>query len=1033
MSDMWSIASTDVESEQRERLIATARIACAQHFAFASEASSAGEFDDRLSLVADKVESVIARLTTADPTLFPIVHAAVLESWDDDFASLTEARQVEARKQAAAKVTQRTAANPLDPANAPWNSPNRPYLDENGQSTDFLQSPEFVPNPEEWIGPDEDGLYRINPSGWPKRQSAKSTCRNCDKPIPAPGYCSDICREMDRFPPPRDDQEARTTPRTAGYVEGVDCPMSEAGWFTDEPFTGSAVCPTCGQTVPVSDGGIYYDTDTDTDRRVLYPSVHLLPGKRLSDRISSLTKQAWNPTTPQIKNSQAPVPPTVGHRECDTTELKRQIGNMNILAISGGRILPVFAGNGTKVGISMPVSSGYSVNVVLNGDDTYIVQRVLNGRVVGQQTDVYFDEVGEAAYQASSYKSNDFGGHVAASIDGNGPTQFGPDVQSQSGFAESELPQEVGVGDAPENSNLGWVNTARRTAASTPEYPEIDEALSFPMSGGRMKYARDAGRWVVIDPSTDWATVYESYDMNGVGTEVNWIMHDHSPASVRDAVITGLKIRRSASLRTAAYVWEPGDDEEGWSEQSEVAYLDNEWGDYLNVYFYPPEQTWEWSFSQGGPSVRTSRQGSASSKEEAKAKAESAYRAAGGSLDLDGSVWSSGTRTAHLNVRVNPAVHLMNRTAGENPFAKKDEKDADPKDKKPKAEAEEEAGEESEEEQASAAPAQQQPAPQAPAQPAPAQPDSASDPAAMTVGQKSNMTYTMADGNNGSLEVVFVREENGVYFFNGPTGEFGVANTTGAWNDADGNTFTFAMAGNGGAAQQAQPAPAAPAAPAEQPKADGGEKKDDPTQKKSSRHTAAGQVIRTSDDGRYRLTGPDDGYYWLETRNGEGGWDEVGAVLDPENFEVAIYEAGEEMRVMMADAREEFGFTSSRRTAAVDPDLAARARQTWGGHGSEGNPLVGRDAFVSFYGLSYRWVDDTTLRCDMDGAEIKFRKGGPTGWEYKSWDGWVPLERLKTESERQADFDAYQQKEDDRIAWMKANDPEAYHRWLRGD
>lgn len=210
------------------------------------------------------------------------------------------------------------------------------------------------------------------------------------------------------------------------------------------------------------------------------------------------------------------------------------------------------------------------------------------------------------------------------------------------------------------------------------------------------------------------------------------------------------------------------------------------------------------------------------------------------------------------------------KTAGENPFAKKDdEKKADaPKndttdsDKDGEQDGPTQPGEKPEPkgDDQQAAPADQQTPPQddqAPQQD-PAQPDAAqdkgqaqdpastadtaqdqqqpADPTTMDVGQSTPMSFTMVDGGStGSIEVTFVREENGVYFFNGPTGEFGVGQMNGQWQDADGNTFTFGGAspapqGIGPAQDQAaaadaatptptpagnaqQPAPAAPADP----------------------------------------------------------------------------------------------------------------------------------------------------------------------------------------------------------------------------
>lgn len=89
------------------------------------------------------------------------------------------------------------------------------------------------------------------------------------------------------------------------------------------------------------------------------------------------------------------------------TTLKGQIGRMNILAISGGRSLIV---DGKLV---LPVSSGYRVIVGYDeGADTYTVERVMvRGAKTfhkGLVTNVYCDEVGEVAYQASCYKNGAF-------------------------------------------------------------------------------------------------------------------------------------------------------------------------------------------------------------------------------------------------------------------------------------------------------------------------------------------------------------------------------------------------------------------------------------------------------------------------------------------------------------------------------------------------------------------------------------------------------------------------------------------------
>ena len=95
-----------------------------------------------------------------------------------------------------------------------------------------------------------------------------------------------------------------------------------------------------------------------------------------------------------------------GGRDLDVDVLVQQIGRWNLMGISGGRVRV----DGERV--VLPVGSGYRVEIELAPNDTYTVRRVfVRGTkrfVKGELTDVYFDQVGEVAYQASSFRSYDF-------------------------------------------------------------------------------------------------------------------------------------------------------------------------------------------------------------------------------------------------------------------------------------------------------------------------------------------------------------------------------------------------------------------------------------------------------------------------------------------------------------------------------------------------------------------------------------------------------------------------------------------------
>jgi hypothetical protein len=132
------------------------------------------------------------------------------------------------------------------------------------------------------------------------------------------------------------------------------------------------------------------------------------------------------PNNPFEGNSWPPLPTANGKpvttmpdghsaRDFDPKQTIAQIGRMNIAAISGGRVHTITDAAGKAKGLELPVGRGYSVRVFLHDNDTYTVQRVYSraGKqtVKGQESDIYADEVGEKAYQASSFVNVPFGKH----------------------------------------------------------------------------------------------------------------------------------------------------------------------------------------------------------------------------------------------------------------------------------------------------------------------------------------------------------------------------------------------------------------------------------------------------------------------------------------------------------------------------------------------------------------------------------------------------------------------------------------------
>lgn len=99
-------------------------------------------------------------------------------------------------------------------------------------------------------------------------------------------------------------------------------------------------------------------------------------------------------------------------RSFDAGELVKQIGVPTFLAISGGRIELWRNSEGETVEVILPCGKGYTVNITLGWNDTYIVRRDFgrkNPKVKGVLTDVYCDQISEVAYQASLFADSKFG------------------------------------------------------------------------------------------------------------------------------------------------------------------------------------------------------------------------------------------------------------------------------------------------------------------------------------------------------------------------------------------------------------------------------------------------------------------------------------------------------------------------------------------------------------------------------------------------------------------------------------------------
>ncbi len=96
-------------------------------------------------------------------------------------------------------------------------------------------------------------------------------------------------------------------------------------------------------------------------------------------------------------------------RTFSADELRKQIGMMTILAVSGGRFVAYADADGDVLSVSLPEGHGREVVVRLNALDYYDVSRVLNGRVLGIETDVDCTQISEAVYRAGMFANVTFG------------------------------------------------------------------------------------------------------------------------------------------------------------------------------------------------------------------------------------------------------------------------------------------------------------------------------------------------------------------------------------------------------------------------------------------------------------------------------------------------------------------------------------------------------------------------------------------------------------------------------------------------
>jgi hypothetical protein len=143
MTDLWTEASRDVEAETRERRFTAARVATAPVWTFLAAAEHPADFENRLAVVADRIDAVCASL--ADGAEFAVLRNEINAAYARDFSILNEdrLRQEAKRRVAERKKAERegACASCGHPDSSHTGGPNADECTEKGCGCSYFRDP----------------------------------------------------------------------------------------------------------------------------------------------------------------------------------------------------------------------------------------------------------------------------------------------------------------------------------------------------------------------------------------------------------------------------------------------------------------------------------------------------------------------------------------------------------------------------------------------------------------------------------------------------------------------------------------------------------------------------------------------------------------------------------------------------------------------------------------------------------------------------------------------------------------------------
>lgn len=821
---LWIEASRDVEEERRIEAIAAANKALVDVHGIVMQASTAQEFEDRMAVVAERVEGVVACVTASSPMLFPIVHSAVLDGLSIDFDRVQEVRRAEQQRSAAKRAFfRRQRREAMEVTNTEWGiaymTRSQPYSP--AVTLSVSRTDDSVPN--QWGGmgivikhPEYDGLQ------FPDMESAKAFTRE-----------KGLVRE------------ARTA--TASRTAALTCPkcktpVNEGARIFDhgDHEVLKAKCPSCGWS------------GSKKKPKTKSASVHTAMTQSEADAVLAAVKN------PEHRKALEKFTPYLvygpGYSRGITENFMDAVRSSN-------------RGEDRYFNISFSKLEAH-LDIINGGDaDQWAFDREM-----GIYTKKLFSSKISGYQDLVEGLSGRYGLAVVKAKEDAAAAGLDP---SSDDYWKRVYNQAVWDADY---SRLAWAQQGELWTAKTGSLT-AEAAQTSPSLVAWGVYDDVRGRVIAEGSARDLATAKQAAEWSIVTKEKGrqldgpfGSMDEAQKRWEREYEPDSTEVRESAR-RTAVAV-----------EEFPMVMRDGEWittRDVLDKQEYAAFKNGkatlfydlivgkaylvlgDWKGFQAehpelelGSVVVDPRNRTGSKTAADYTKTPKSVKLKDGTVipDVmgtdpdpghpDGKVWigfdSNGARrkwhnddvastddveftlnTSWVDERMDQQRESRRRVA-EFPPKKDDEKKSDPANDKTDSDKDGEQdgpvqpGEQPEDQASDPSPggAQDQTTPTTPTTEGQTdQEQTPSDPTMMDVGQSSMMSYTMADGGTGSIEVTFVREQNGVYFFNGPEGEFGVGQQNGQWQDSAGNVFAWGGQQAPAPAQQPAPAPNQPAAP----------------------------------------------------------------------------------------------------------------------------------------------------------------------------------------------------------------------------